>query len=109
MRWSAARRWSADSGAASSPSSSQEGFVDANWLAAWEADRQMVTSGEHWLTQSHGMRVPHEPAASPPLARLHSGPWNVLPIRRGCAADAMQPFEWVAAQVRERNQRSSKT
>ena len=88
-RWSRARRWSDVEG----PDGE---IVDSRWLSAWEAGRaQVLESGR---TESHGVPVQHDPAASPPLSQLHTGPWTVLPIdMHARAADAMLPFKWIAA------------
>ena len=50
------------------------------------------------------MPVQHDPAASPPLSQLHTGPWTVLPIdMHARAADAMLPFKWIAANLDNRD------
>ena len=83
--------------------------VDEEWAAGWEPDRHdvmhHVAEAERWRTRSHGLRAPHEPRASPPLARLHGGPWVVLPVDSRCerANQAMRPFQWVAAQSPSRS------
>ena len=105
-RWSTARRWGPSCEPAAAVAGGPE-HVDAVWLAAWEADRRDVmhaaNEAERWRTRPHGLHVPHEADASPPLARVHSGPWVVLPVdlraERG-VSDALRPFQWVAAHAR---------
>ena len=110
--WSPAHRWAGVDGSsggeqpscdadtcikASDGTPSRDTWADEQWLPAWDEDRQSVV--RNGRTSSHGMRVLHAPGASPALATLHRGPWNVLPMRRGSVADAALPFKWIAAQI----------